>query len=92
MRARTLAAFILSLIVSVNVLAHDHSRPKGPVEAPPFAPAWLALRIAPDNEMRNELGNALFAHTSPICVDIGGKGVFQSESVSGLIGEIRENM
>jgi len=25
-------------------------------------------------------------------VDIGGKGVFQSESVSGLIGEIRENM
>lgn len=54
--------------------------------------AWLALRISPDAETRNEMGKPLFAHTSPVYVQIDGKSVFKQEIAQGLIDEIVENI
>ena len=45
-------------------------------------PAWLALRI--DTLNRNDLGEILFAHTSPVYVDVAGKGVFDLDAARAL--------
>lgn len=53
---------------------------------------WLALRVsggrggAPGgNRAVNELGEPLFAHTSPIYVEVAGKGIFQRDAAESLI-------
>jgi hypothetical protein len=45
-------------------------------------PAWFAVRI--DSQTRNELGRKLYAHTSPVYVDLAGKRVFDIESARNL--------
>lgn len=62
------------------------------------SPGWLALRTPPppfedDPELKspvplNELGKPLFAHTSPIYIEIGGKSIFDSSAAKGLIDEL----
>ena len=42
------------------------------------APAWFAARI--DSTAKNELDRQLFAHTSPVYVDLAGKRVFDVEA------------
>ncbi len=62
-------------------------------------PCWLALRIPPPptnegpapNVPRNELGGPLFAHTSPVYVEVGGGAVFQEEAAKGLLEEMRQS-
>lgn len=41
---------------------------------------------------RTELGEALFAHTSPIYIELGGRGVFKPDSARELIEDIEESV
>lgn len=68
-------------------------------DLPIDAPCWLALRIPPppvpnDPEMqtavpRNEYGQPLFAHTSAIGIDLGGRSRFDRATALGLLAEMR---
>jgi hypothetical protein len=54
-------------------------------------PAWFAVRI--ESTKKNELGHQLFAHSSPVHVDLAGKGVLDPEAVQTLqrqLGAARE--
>ena len=58
------------------------------------APCWLALRIPPEpvkdeSAPMSELGGPLFAHTSPVYVDVAGKHVFDAGVARGLLEEVR---
>ena len=52
---------------------------------------WLALRI-PLEAGTNELGKPLFAHTSPVYVEVNGQRVFAPEVARELIADIDSNM
>ncbi len=51
-------------------------------------PGWLAARI--ECKARNELGQPLFAHTSPCYVDVGGRRRFDVESARELMKRLEE--
>jgi hypothetical protein len=51
-------------------------------------PTWFAVRI--EATTRNELNNRLFAHSSPVYVDLAGKRVFAVESARSLQRELEE--
>ena len=50
-------------------------------------PGWVALRV-PTTDMKNEMGEALFAHTSPIYLELGGKSVFKKEAAEALLADM----
>lgn len=52
---------------------------------------WLAARIQPKAGVTNELGQPLFAHTSPVYVNSGGKGVFRQEVADDIRAEMEES-
>ena len=54
-------------------------------------PGWLALRI-PLDAGRNELDKPLFAHTSPVYVDFGGRRPFDEKVARALLEEIESNI
>ena len=66
------------------------------------SPAWLALRTPPppvkdDAELQepvaeNELGGPLFAHTSPIYVNLAGRGVFDRATAEGLVAQMKADL
>jgi hypothetical protein len=47
---------------------------------------WLAARI--ECETQNELGQELFAHTSPIYVEMAGQPLFNVEAARAILQEI----
>jgi hypothetical protein len=51
-------------------------------------PAWFAVRI--EARTKNELDALLFAHSSPVYVDLAGKRVFEVESARGLLRELEQ--
>jgi hypothetical protein len=51
-------------------------------------PAWFALRI--DSDARTEFGKTIFAHTSPVYVKYGGKGVFDVDAALGFLKQVEE--
>ncbi|HEY8506370.1 MAG TPA: CehA/McbA family metallohydrolase, partial [Gemmataceae bacterium] len=51
-------------------------------------PAWLAARI--ETVTRNEFDMPLFAHTSPVYVELGGNGVLRAEAVRELLRELEQ--
>jgi hypothetical protein len=51
-------------------------------------PCWFAARI--EATERNELDAVLFAHTSPVYVDLGGERVFQVEAARQLLTQLEE--
>jgi hypothetical protein len=62
-------------------------------------PCWLALRLPPPplkeaaataDVPRTELGGPLFAHTSPVYVEVAGRGVFREEVAKGLLEEMAQ--
>lgn len=60
-------------------------------ELPLDGPAWLALRIPCGGE--NELGEALFAHTSPVYIEVAGESsVFLPDAARSLIVDMRDSM
>jgi hypothetical protein len=54
-------------------------------------PGWFALRI-PDDAGKNELDRPLFAHTSPIYIELAGRTLFRPEVAHKLIREMEESM
>jgi hypothetical protein len=51
-------------------------------------PTWFAVRIAA--QTKNELDRRLYAHSSPVYVDLAGKRVFDVESARGLKRELEQ--
>jgi hypothetical protein len=51
-------------------------------------PTWFAVRI--DAQARNELDARLFAHSSPVYIDLAGKRVFEVESARSLLRELEQ--
>lgn len=54
-------------------------------------PGWIALRI-PLDAGQSELGRPLYAHTSPIYIDLAGKRIFRPQIAEELIAEIERNI
>ena len=54
-------------------------------------PGWLALRT-PTGPTKNELGNELFAHTSPVYITMDGRQIFQPEIAQALIADLKESI
>jgi hypothetical protein len=52
------------------------------------SPGWLAIRIAAT--AKNELGGTLYAHTSPVYVDLAGRRVFDLDAAQALLRQIEE--
>ena len=52
---------------------------------------WLALRV-PDDAGQSELGKPLFAHTSPIYIEVGGRRLFQPEVARGMLTEMQASL
>lgn len=50
---------------------------------------WLALRIPDKDQPKHELDRPLFAHTSPIYVEIAGKKHFDLATAEKLVAEMR---
>lgn len=51
-------------------------------------PSWLALRVS--TQANNEFGQQLFAHTSPIYINVHGKAIRQAGDVAYLIKQMEE--
>ena len=51
-------------------------------------PAWFAVRI--DGKTTNELGQVLFAHSSPCYVEVQGEQLFDLESARALLRQLEE--
>ena len=51
-------------------------------------PGWFAVRA--DASTRNELGAALYAHSSPVYVELGGRRVFDAEAAQALLRQLDE--
>ena len=54
-------------------------------------PGWVALRI-PRQNGQTELDRTLFAHTSPIYIEIAGRQIFRPEIARQMISEIEANI
>jgi hypothetical protein len=64
-------------------------------------PCWIALRTPPppvkddpslqEPVPRNEFGKDLFAHTTPIAIQVGGKAHFDRKVAETLLEELRKN-
>jgi hypothetical protein len=90
----------LELIFNGNVVYTASNRPvEGHFEAEidrelnVSEPGWFALRIpweAPTNQ--NLFDRDLFAHTSPIYIQIAGKQIFKPEVAQGLIDEMMQSI
>jgi hypothetical protein len=52
-------------------------------------PGWLAARI--ESSAKNELGQTLFAHTSPIYVDFAGRRIADPEAALALLKQLEES-
>lgn len=52
---------------------------------------WVALRVKPDANV-NELGRPLFAHTSPIYIEVAGKPVFRKEAAEQLVADMQQSV
>jgi len=50
-------------------------------------PGWVALRV-PRSEAKNEMDEAIFAHTSPIYIELDGKRVFKKEAAEALLADM----
>ena len=71
-------------------------------------PGWIAVRIptdipSPENSAGtsrvankvggvDEFGMPLFAHTSPIYIEVDGHRIFQTKVANGLIAEMEDSM
>lgn len=54
-------------------------------------PGWIALRI-PLDAGKNEFDKPLYAHSSPIYVELAGQRIFRPQVAEELIAEMRKNM
>lgn len=94
----------IELIRNGEVVATADSSPKGGHFVAAFdrtvkvdAPGWYALRVPPfavpkpaADVPRSELGGPLFAHTSAVHVEIGGRNAFDPAVARGLLDEMSQ--
>jgi hypothetical protein len=93
----------IELIRNGDVLARFESKAKGGHFTASFdqsvrmeGPCWLALRIPPapakpgPDVPRSELGGPLFAHTSPVYVELGGRKHVDAAVAKGLLDEMAQ--
>jgi len=66
----------------------DHYETKVDSDIRISTPGWLALRI--ESADRNELGCKLYAHTSPVYIDIAGRRSFDIEAALALLRQVEE--
>src|SRR5262249_28509653 len=52
-------------------------------------PGWLDVRI--DSTTKNEMGHTLFAHGSPVYINLAGKRAFNLETARTLLKELEES-
>jgi hypothetical protein len=84
----------LQLVHNGKVIRTQKPKDKAPFRAKLFAdvrieePGWFAVRIA--STTMNELGYQLFAHTSPVYVELAGKTIFDADSAQALLKQIEE--
>lgn len=84
----------LQLVHNGKVIRSQKAQGKGPFKASLSAdirieePGWFAVRI--DGMTKNELDRPLYAHSSPVYVDLSGKGIFDVEAARGLLKLIEE--
>ncbi|MCE9560612.1 MAG: CehA/McbA family metallohydrolase [Planctomycetes bacterium] len=85
----------LQLVQNGRVIQSEPSKLKAGVYTARFVrevrldePAWFAARI--DSTAKNELDRQLFAHTSPVYVDLAGKRVFSVETGELLLRRMEE--
>jgi hypothetical protein len=57
-------------------------------DVPLDGPGWFAVRI--DSTTRNEFDKPLYAHGSPVYVEVGGQRVFDPEAARGLLKQLEE--
>jgi len=57
-------------------------------EIPVDGPSWFAVRI--ESDTKNELGQQLFAHSSPVYVEVAGQRVFDIESGRALLKQMED--
>ncbi len=55
-------------------------------------PAWLALRVNPENGVTNEFQRQIFAHTSPVYVNTSRGELFHPETAHLMIKEIQSDL
>jgi hypothetical protein len=79
----------LQLVQNGRVIESADAKAKGGVWSAKISrevrvdePAWFAARI--DGPNKNELDRQLYAHTSPVYIDVGGKRVFDIEAARSL--------
>lgn len=51
-------------------------------------PAWFAVRI--DSSTKNELDRLLYAHSSPVYVEVAKQGVFDLDAAEGLLAQVEQ--
>ena len=54
-------------------------------------PSWVALRV-PETNGENAFGRTLFAHTSPVYINLSGASVFSVDAAESLISEMRTSI
>ncbi|HLW66548.1 MAG TPA: hypothetical protein VKS79_14635, partial [Gemmataceae bacterium] len=67
----------------------DHFEARIDREMPVDSPCWLAVRIETDN--KNELDQQLFAHSSPVYVEMAGQRLFDAETGRALLKQLEES-
>lgn len=84
----------LQLVHNGKVIRRQRTQGKAPfaakltAEVPIDESGWFAVRI--DSTTKNELGYQLFAHTSPVYVQLGGKTIFDGAAADALQKQIEE--
>lgn len=84
----------LQLIHNGKVIRSLKSAGQGPFKAKLTAevridePSWIAARI--DGQTKNELDRPLYAHSSPVYVDVAGRRRFDVDAARGLLKLIEE--
>lgn len=59
-------------------------------DGPVVLPQVLLMRGSGDG--KNEMGEALFAHTSPVYIELGGQRVFRRDSAKALVAEMESSL
>jgi hypothetical protein len=77
------------IVTEVAQKKGDHFEAKIEREVPVDGPCWLAVRIETDN--KNELDQQLFAHTSPVYVEMAGQRFFDVETGRALLKQLEES-
>lgn len=53
---------------------------------------WIALRVADGSETRNEMGELIFGHTSPIYFEFAGQNTFRPEAAQSMITSLETGL